>query len=234
MLEITNGTGSGFQWLPTTGLDNPNIQTPTVTAAAVNQQQIEYTVTFKSGECPLEEKTTVKINDLPVITKLVTTQVARQIEVDVNGMTPTFTIDQMETVYDVPAIVSELPFGWRRIYVTDINDCKTDSTIYIQPVDIKPMPSFSPNGEGAEEREEWTVHNLDQYHSYIVEIFDRYGRKLWEYRTGSFSKDGKDGSERFGWDGTYNNHQMPSDDYWYLITVEEIRKQYTGHFILKR
>jgi gliding motility-associated-like protein len=134
----------------------------------------------------------------------------------------------------VPAIVSELPFGWRRIYVTDINDCKTDSTIYIQPVDIKPMPSFSPNGEGAEEREEWTVHNLDQYHSYIVEIFDRYGRKLWEYRTGSFSKDGKDGSERFGWDGTYNNHQMPSDDYWYLITVEEIRKQYTGHFILKR
>lgn len=234
MLEITNGTGSGFQWLPTTGLDNPNIQTPTLTAAAVNQQQIEYTVTFKSGECPLEEKTTVKINDLPVITKLVTTQVARQIEVDVNGMTPTFTIDQMETVYDVPAIVSELPFGWRRIYVTDINDCKTDSTIYIEPVEIKPMPSFSPNDEGAKEREKWTVHNLDQYHSYIIEIFDRYGRRLWEYRTGSFSKDGKNGSEPFGWDGMYNGHQMPSDDYWYLITVEEIRKQYTGHFILKR
>jgi gliding motility-associated-like protein len=37
-----------------------------------------------------------------------------------------------------------------------------------------------------------------------------------------------------GWNGEYNGHLLPSDDYWYLITLEDVRKQYTGHFTLKR
>ena len=68
-------------------------------------------------------------------------------------------------------------------------------------------------------------------------IFDRYGKRLFVQRVGSFSSTGKSdvtGDEFKGWDGIYNGHPMPSDDYWYLITVEEIRKQYTGHFTLKR
>ena len=79
----------------------------------------------------------------------------------------------------------------------------------------------------------WTVENLNCYEGYIVEIFDRYGKRLYIYKKGSFS--GGSVTEDFvGWDGYYNGHQMPSTDYWYLITVEEIRKQYSGHFTLKR
>lgn len=228
------GDYNNLTWTPANGLSNIKDIQPVVTASDIATQQQQYTVQVESGECVISDTTTVKIYDLPVITQLATTDKARQIKVDVNGMDPTFTIDQTETVYDVPAIVSDLPIGWRKIYVTDANQCKTDSTIYIEPIPIKPMPYFTPNDEGAEESELWTVKDLDQYHSYIIEIFDRYGRRLLEYRTGSFSTDNKNGNEPFGWDGMYNGHQMPSDDYWYLITVEEIRKQYTGHFILKR
>jgi valyl-tRNA synthetase len=78
---------------------------------------------------------------------------------------------------------------------------------------------------------------LESYDSYIVEIFDRHGKLLFIQRVGSFNTGGTntvDGDEFEGWDGEYNGHPMPSDDYWYLITLEDIRKQYTGHFTLKR
>ncbi|MBO4804636.1 MAG: T9SS type B sorting domain-containing protein, partial [Paludibacteraceae bacterium] len=36
------------------------------------------------------------------------------------------------------------------------------------------------------------------------------------------------------WDGTYEGKMMPSTDYWYEIDIEEIDKQYIGHFTLIR
>ena len=36
-----------------------------------------------------------------------------------------------------------------------------------------------------------------------------------------------------GWDGTLNNTQLPSDDYWFIVTREN-GKDYRGHFSLKR
>ncbi|MBR5696745.1 MAG: T9SS type B sorting domain-containing protein, partial [Paludibacteraceae bacterium] len=42
------------------------------------------------------------------------------------------------------------------------------------------------------------------------------------------------GAKEDGWDGTYNGHAMPSTDYWYVIDVEEIDRQFMGHFTLIR
>ncbi|MBO5799881.1 MAG: T9SS type B sorting domain-containing protein, partial [Paludibacteraceae bacterium] len=56
-----------------------------------------------------------------------------------------------------------------------------------------------------------------------IVIYDRFGKKLIEYK----------GSDP-GWDGVYNGQLMPTTDYWYEITVHEIDKVYTGHFTLLR
>ncbi|WP_293871306.1 T9SS type B sorting domain-containing protein, partial [Flavobacterium sp.] len=39
-----------------------------------------------------------------------------------------------------------------------------------------------------------------------------------------------------GWDGTYNGHQMPSDDYWFTVDYVEQNqtKQFRAHFAMKR
>jgi len=37
-----------------------------------------------------------------------------------------------------------------------------------------------------------------------------------------------------GWNGEYNGKKMQSTDYWYVIDIEEIDMQYTGHFTLIR
>lgn len=82
-------------------------------------------------------------------------------------------------------------------------------------------PFFSPDGDGLNDT--WVIKNLDGYPNSTVEIFDRYGRRVAFYKTDVNS-----------WDGTYNGHAMPSDDYWYVIRRADTGQKYSGHFILKR
>ena len=79
-----------------------------------------------------------------------------------------------------------------------------------------------PNGDG--KNDVFTVPGLKEaYPDAKITIYDRWGKKLADYKA-------SDGD----WDGTYNGHQMPSTDYWYEISVDEIDKTYTGHFTLLR
>ncbi|HSD09062.1 T9SS type B sorting domain-containing protein, partial [Flavobacterium sp.] len=53
-------------------------------------------------------------------------------------------------------------------------------------------------------------------------IYDRYGKLIKQVLATSN-----------GWDGTYIGHQMPADDYWYTVKLEDGREA-KGHFSLKR
>ena len=103
--------------------------------------------------------------------------------------------------------------------------CACDSIIQLdltvlQP--ITPMAFFSPNGDNLNEL--WHVEGLDSYELGYVCIYDRHHRLLATIK----------GSEYKGWDGNYNGHPMPMDDYWYVITIPENNQQISGHFCLKR
>ena len=78
-------------------------------------------------------------------------------------------------------------------------------------------------GGGQDNR--WHVENIELYPRAVVTIFDRFGKKLFEHN---------DYNDETGWDGTYNGHDMPSTDYWYMIDVHEIDRTYVGHFTLLR
>lgn len=229
-LEVHTSGNYNYKWVPAKDLATPEKQQ---TKASPNVDTWYYVAIF-SDVCSTSDSIYVKVNPRPTITQLEETDI-REVTVDATGGTPeyTFYIDSKEVPYSY-RVIGEVPIGYHRMYVVDAVGCEVDSLFEISPIPVLPKKYFTPNGEGDAKSELWTVENLDQYTSYIVEIYDRYGRRLYEYRTGSFSAESISGSEPFGWDGTYNGHQMPSDDYWYLITVEEIRKQYTGHFTLKR
>ena len=53
-------------------------------------------------------------------------------------------------------------------------------------------------------------------------IFDRFGRLVY-----SFNGNG------MGWNGRLRNNDLPSDDYWFVITLEN-GKTIKSHFSLKR
>jgi len=82
---------------------------------------------------------------------------------------------------------------------------------------------FTPNGDG--NHDTWNVEGIGN--NAKVYIFDRFGKLLKQLSpTGS------------GWDGTFNNNKMPSDDYWFRLEYDEPltgeRKEFKAHFTLKR
>ncbi len=233
---VINVTGEGdkYAWTPATYLSNAEVKTPKITPEATTKYSLDVT----KGLCTVTvEDIDVVVNPLPEIGNISvdTDQEGKntlKVEIDdVNAYS--YSLDGI-TYGDKGVLPTTLPIGYNQLYVIDEHGCKSSKLFEVEPTPIYPEKYFTPNDDGVNET--WNVENLNMYPAYIVEIFDRHGRRLFVQRVGSFNTGGNtvDGDEFTGWDGMYNGHPMPSDDYWYLITVEEIRKQYTGHFTLKR
>ncbi len=227
-----DGVGiTSVQWSPATGLSSTTEKTVTASPAVTT----EYTATISNGVCSDEAKVTVSVSSTPhfdKVNEVVGESCAtRGVMVEGKGGVPPYSYSTDGVTYSPESTLIGLKSGYTMLYIMDSFTCKSDTTINLAPYAINPDKFFTPNDDGNNDL--WQVENLSCYEGYIVEIFDRYGRRLYIYKKGSFS--GGSVKDDFpGWDGYYNGHQMPSTDYWYLITVEEIRKQYNGHFTLKR
>ena len=78
---------------------------------------------------------------------------------------------------------------------------------------------FTPNNDG--ENDAFDLKGIEFFSTSFVSIFNRYGKLLKSSRNVPFS-----------WDGTFAGQQLPSDDYWYVIIIDN--QKFTGHFTLKR
>ena len=78
------------------------------------------------------------------------------------------------------------------------------------------------NGDGSNDF--WNIKGLNtpEYYSAIVYIFDRYGKLITQVRP-----------KNNGWNGKFNDKDVPSDDYWYTVQLADGRSD-SGHFSLKR
>ncbi|MBO7202542.1 MAG: T9SS type B sorting domain-containing protein [Paludibacteraceae bacterium] len=112
-------------------------------------------------------------------------------------------------------------------YLTSTTGCDSivHTTIHIRYSscpDIEIQKFFTPNNDGENER--WLPKNLQCYQHAIVNIYDRYGKLLKTFNQ----------TEPEGWDGIYLGKPMPTDTYWYEITLPEISEEFVGYFLLKR
>lgn len=82
---------------------------------------------------------------------------------------------------------------------------------------------FTPNGDGFNDT--WNIGGRTSLDISNIYIFDRYGKILTDLRRNGI-----------GWDGMYNGHPMPADDYWFKIIYEKdgIKREFKNHFSLKR
>jgi gliding motility-associated-like protein len=79
---------------------------------------------------------------------------------------------------------------------------------------------FTPNGDGTHDK--WHINYSMLEPHMIVNIFDRYGKKITSLTATSE-----------GWDGTLNGAALPSTDYWFVVTREDGR-EFKGHFAMLR
>jgi gliding motility-associated-like protein len=87
-----------------------------------------------------------------------------------------------------------------------------DVTINVLPYCVKPLNAFTPNGDGINDK--WFITNGDCLIKAGVQVFNRYGAKVFE------NKDYKN-----NWDGTYNGKPLPDGTYYYFISYNLINNK---------
>lgn len=116
-------------------------------------------------------------------------------------------------------IFTDVLGGIHEIFVKDLDGCKTVS----QTISVIGIPAFfTPNNDGYNDT--WNVKGVNAIFNFnsIIYIYDRNGKLLKQV-----------GTTEEGWDGTFNGHAVPSDDYWFAVYLEDGRSA-KGHFALKR
>ncbi|MCC1485260.1 T9SS type B sorting domain-containing protein [Winogradskyella immobilis] len=130
-----------------------------------------------------------------------------------------YALDFINGIYQDSNRFENVSPGLHTVFVRDKNNCGITEEI----VSVIGFPKFfTPNGDG--NNDFWQVQGVSSQFqpNSIIYIFDRYGKLL------------KELSPRdSGWDGIYNGNLMPTNDYWFSVTLEDGR-QFSSHFTLKR
>lgn len=120
--------------------------------------------------------------------------------------------------YQDSPLFTNLQPGQYLVHIRDLNSCGDVGPIIIYILDAPQF--FSPNNDGRNDI--FRIPFLEMQTKSSVQIFDRYGKFLYQFNGNSQ-----------GWDGSFNSKNLPSSDYWYVITLEDGRVV-KGHFALIR
>lgn len=130
-----------------------------------------------------------------------------------------YALDIADGNYQTENIFTNVSSGFHTVFVRDINGCGTIE----QTISVLGFPKyFTPNGDPFHEY--WQVYGVSSQFNQgtAIKIFNRYGKLLAQFN-----------NESVGWDGTLNGQALPSDDYWFTVTLIDGRT-FNGHFALKR
>ena len=102
-------------------------------------------------------------------------------------------------------------------YQVTIEDATLNDTIIYISIDslicsLQPEITFSPNGDGINDK--WDIGNIGIYDNYLVQVFTRWGQKVFESK-----------NDYEPWDGTSFGSPVPDGTYYYII---EFNDKYFG------
>lgn len=208
---------SEIMWL--TSFDNfGSSENGTTTYYAKPSSTTEYRAVVRNGMCEGEASTTINVHFPPKVISCEEYGNTSYIVETESEDTPLYFDFGDGRAITTSNILSNVNFG-ATYEISISNEIGCTSTYLLEtPTYDLVFPEYF-----IQDKETWRVENLDRYEKATYEIFDRFGKKIFE---GSSSND--------GWDGTYIGNKMPSSDYWYIINIPEIDRQFQGHFTLLR
>uniref|UniRef100_UPI0026098737 T9SS type B sorting domain-containing protein n=1 Tax=Flavobacterium sp. TaxID=239 RepID=UPI0026098737 len=101
------------------------------------------------------------------------------------------------------------------------NECGSLPTRTVEIVDYPRY--FTPNSDGIHDT--WNIPAISGQANSTIRIFDRFGKLIKQIQPSGE-----------GWNGTFNNQELPSTDYWFIVTYREdnVDKEFRSHFSMKR
>ncbi len=219
VIDASSYLATNYKWYPDSAGVMINAR-ETVSPAS----STDFTVEMSRGLCSAKDTFTVTVFTNPVITSIDSIGLRdRQIILEPGYGTAPYTYAVDARVADDQDVKKNLAFAKHVVYVYDSKGCMTSMNFLLEAPAISVPDHFTPNGDGVDDK--WVIPSIaDVYPNAVVTIYDRYGKVLKQYL----------GADSDGWDGTYQGKNLPSTDYWYQITIEEIDKEYVGHFTLIR
>jgi gliding motility-associated-like protein len=109
-----------------------------------------------------------------------------------------------------------------QLVVTNAQGCSAAAQINVNVLKYPVIPNaFTPNGDGMNDT--WNIKYLSSYPNNTVDIYNRYGQKV--YYSVGYS---------IPWDGTYRGAVLPSGTYYYIIDPKNGRKPISGFVTIIR
>ncbi|MDB5190968.1 MAG: domain containing protein [Segetibacter sp.] len=108
-----------------------------------------------------------------------------------------------------PTLINPMFTQTYKLTATGEGGCTASDTVRVTILKKLNVPNaFSPNGDGINDT--WNIQNLSDYPGSVLELFNRYGQRV--YQTYNFSKP---------WDGTLNGTTLPVGVYYYIIDLKQ-------------
>ncbi len=106
--------------------------------------------------------------------------------------------------------------------VTSDKGCTSTDQVFVKVLKKPEIPNiFSPNGDNIHDR--WVISFLETYPGCTVEVFNRYGQKIY-YSVGYTTP----------WDGTINGKPVPVGTYYYIVDPKNGRQKQAGYVDIVR
>ena len=113
------------------------------------------------------------------------------------------------------------PFETTTYYVTDENGCVDSVTVIVQAG----FPDgITPNGDGF--NDEWELDFLRDYPDVSVQVYNRWGERVFN------SRNGEKYANKF--DGTFEGKELPVGTYYYIIDFNDDSDPLTGPITIMR
>ena len=223
-----NATGGlYYRWSPATGLDNDTLANP----AATPLQTTTYTAHISNGGCVDSSKSvTVTVNQNPVANAGSNIVLFEGQSAKLNG---SITGDNITSYYWTPATFLDDPNSLTPTTTPTDNitytltavsaTCGTStSSVYIRVYKKVTIPNaFTPNSDGINDY--WDINALNTYPESITQVFDRYGRQV--FQTMGYARP---------WDGTNNGQALPAGTYYYIIDLKDGQPKLSGWVLIVR
>lgn len=143
--------------------------------------------------------------------------------VEATGGSNLFEYSLIDGLFQNDGLFYDLIPGSYKVIAQDENLCVSDTlqVSIIQLPCIKIPNMFTPNNDGYNDN--WHIENIEYYTKAFIQLFDRWGNKL-------FQTD----CNNVGWDGTFNGQQQPTASYYYYIDLKDGSEPIVGYVTLLR